>query len=240
MTALLLQLCYLVLVTVKEVTDQLILNCSFTPLPLFSSPWSLPTNPIQLLASFQPIKVHWSPLVRSAFCPKKVDIIQEDWPYIRVITQWDSVADSDLDRLLIYLTSERSLHPWTLEAGSTVYNVMYRLSTVAVICARWRSCIISVRNSNLGLCFSPFKCCVSHLSVDRFGKNFEGVMTLGQVNSSPNFCSFGPQRAWETQHLKAKKHKPKFEFRTLIMTWGHSASPSCTGDCSCVHMYEKV
>ena len=43
--------------------------------------------------------------------------------------------------------------------------------------------------------FFPFKCCVSHLSVDRFGKNFEGVMTLGQVKSSPNFCSFGPQRA---------------------------------------------
>ena len=43
--------------------------------------------------------------------------------------------------------------------------------------------------------FFPFKCCVSQLSVDRFGKNFEGVMTLGQVNSSPNFYSFGPQRA---------------------------------------------
>ena len=55
--------------------------------------------------------------------------------------------------------------------------------------------ISSVRNSNLGLCFFPSKCCVSHLSVDRFGKNFGGVMTLGQVKSSQNFCSFGPQRA---------------------------------------------
>ena len=52
-----------------------------------------------------------------------------------------------------------------------------------------------VRNSNLGLCFFPFKCCVSQLSVDRFGKNFEGVMLLGQAESSPNFSSFGPQRA---------------------------------------------
>ena len=52
----------------------------------------------------------------------------------------------------------------------------------------------SVGNSNLGLCFFAFKCCVSQLSVDTFGKTFEGVMTLGQVKSSPNFCSFGPQR----------------------------------------------
>ena len=52
-----------------------------------------------------------------------------------------------------------------------------------------------VWNSNLGLYFFPFKCCVSQLSVDRFGKIFEGVMTLGQVKSSPNFGSFGPQRA---------------------------------------------
>ena len=55
--------------------------------------------------------------------------------------------------------------------------------------------ITRVRNSNLGLWFSPFKCCVSRLSVDRFGNNFEGWVTLGQVKSSPNFCSFGPQRA---------------------------------------------
>ena len=46
-----------------------------------------------------------------------------------------------------------------------------------------------------GFVFFPFKCCVSQLSVDRSGNKFEGVMTLGQVKSSPNFCSFGPQRA---------------------------------------------
>ena len=33
-------------------------------------------------------------------------------------------------------------------------------------------------------------------SVDRFG-NFGGLMTLGQVKSVPNFCSFGQQRAEE-------------------------------------------
>ena len=53
----------------------------------------------------------------------------------------------------------------------------------------------TVLNSNLGLCFFPFKCCVSQLSVNRFGKNFEGDMTLGQVKGSPSFYSFGPQRA---------------------------------------------
>ena len=65
--------------------------------------------------------------------------------------------------------------------------------------------ITSVRNSNLGLCFFAFKCCVSQLSVDRFGKNFEGVMTLGQVKSSPNFCAFGPQRA-EKRNIWRRKN----------------------------------
>ena len=27
--------------------------------------------------------------------------------------------------------------------------------------------------------------------------------------------------SWETQHLKAKKHKPKFEFRTLVLNTQH-------------------
>ena len=63
-----------------------------------------------------------------------------------------------------------------------------------------------VRNSNLGLYFFPFKCCVSQLSVDRFGKNFEAVMTLGQVKSSLNFCSFGPQRA-EKRNIWRRKNR---------------------------------
>ena len=52
-----------------------------------------------------------------------------------------------------------------------------------------------VRPLNLSLCLFDFKCCVSRLSVDRFGIKNGGLMTLGQVKSSPNFCSFGPQRA---------------------------------------------
>ena len=63
----------------------------------------------------------------------------------------------------------------------------------------------SVRNSNLGLCFFPFKCCVSQLSGDRFGNNFGGLMILGQVRSSPNFCSFGPQRA-EKRNIWRRKN----------------------------------
>ena len=60
---------------------------------------------------------------------------------------------------------------------------------------RFSSLTARVRNSNLGLCLIPFKGCVSQLSVDRFGENFGGLLTLGQVKSVPNFCSFGPQRA---------------------------------------------
>ena len=43
--------------------------------------------------------------------------------------------------------------------------------------------------------FFPFQCCVIQLSVDRFGNNFGGLRTLGQVRISQSFCSFGPQRA---------------------------------------------
>ena len=53
----------------------------------------------------------------------------------------------------------------------------------------------SVRPINLSLYFFRFKCCVSQLSVDKFGKIFGGLMTLGQFKSVPNFFSFGSQRA---------------------------------------------
>ena len=66
--------------------------------------------------------------------------------------------------------------------------------------------IFSVWNSNLGFCFFAFKCCVSQLSVYSFGKKFEGVMTLVQVESSPNLCSFGPQRA-EKRNIWRWKNK---------------------------------
>ena len=75
--------------------------------------------------------------------------------------------------------------------------------------------MVRVRNSNLGWRFFAFKCCFSRLSVDRFGKIFEGVMTLGQVKKFTKFLLIWSTESWETQHLKAKEHKPKFEFRTL-------------------------
>ena len=75
----------------------------------------------------------------------------------------------------------------------------------------------SVRNSNLGLCFFAFKCCVSQLSVDRFCKNFEGVRKLGQVKSSPNFCSFGPQRA-EKRNIWRRKNT-NLNLNSGLCTW---------------------
>ena len=39
------------------------------------------------------------------------------------------------------------------------------------------------------------KVAFSWASVDRFGQNFWGLMTLGQVKSIKNFCLFGPERA---------------------------------------------
>ena len=42
-------------------------------------------------AMFYPFQLHWSPLVRSAFCPEKVDL-QAGWPYIRVITHYQCPA----------------------------------------------------------------------------------------------------------------------------------------------------
>ena len=52
-----------------------------------------------------------------------------------------------------------------------------------------------VRKLNLGCRFLASKVAFSWPSVDRFGKDFGGLMTLGQVESVPNFCYFGPQRA---------------------------------------------
>ena len=42
---------------------------------------------------------HWSPLVRSAFCPKEVDLTSDDL-----------TSDSDWDHLRIDLTSKKTLH----------------------------------------------------------------------------------------------------------------------------------
>ena len=79
-----------------------------------------------------------------------------------------------------------------------------------------RSDISRVRNCNWGWHFFPFKCCVSQLSMDRFGKNFGGLMILGQVKSSPNVCSFGPQRAEKHNIWRGKNtNLCKLEIRTL-------------------------
>ena len=55
--------------------------------------------------------------------------------------------------------------------------------------------MIRVRKFNLGWYFFPSKVSFSWPSVDRFGKKFWGLMTLGQFRSVPNFFSFGSQRA---------------------------------------------
>ena len=52
-----------------------------------------------------------------------------------------------------------------------------------------------VRKLNLGWCFLASTVAFSWPSVDRFGKIGPGLMTLGQVKSVSNFCSFSPQRA---------------------------------------------
>ena len=84
--------------------------------------------------------------------------------------------------------------------------------------------MFSVRNSNLGLCFFPFKSCVSQLSVNRFGNNFGGLMTLGQVRSSPNFCSFGPQRAEKRNIWRGKN--TNLNLNSGLWSWGLSFSLS--------------
>ena len=48
--------------------------------------------------------------------------------------------------------------------------------------------IFRVRLFNVGLHFFAAKVAFSYPSVDRFGKQFWGLMTLGQVESIPNFC----------------------------------------------------
>ena len=80
----------------------------------------------------------------------------------------------------------------------------------------WHGVITRVRKLNLCCWFLASKVAFSWPSVDRFGKNFGRLMTLGQVKISPNFCSFGPQRA-EKRNIWRRNHKLKFNFRTLLM-----------------------
>ena len=52
-------------------------------------------------------------------------------------------------------------------------------------------------------------------SVDRFGKFFGGLLTLGQVKSVPNFCQFGPQRAEKRNLRTLSATKPRTSVRKL-------------------------
>ena len=64
------------------------------------------------------IGIHWGPLVRSAFCSNKLNL-QAGWPYIRVITQYSWFWLGQAKNNWPYIPSERTLHPWTFQAGST-------------------------------------------------------------------------------------------------------------------------
>ena len=49
-------------------------------------------------------------------------------------------------------------------------------------------------------------------------QKFGELLTWPKVISPPKLLPNLFTESWETQHLKGKKHKPKFEFRTLEMS----------------------
>ena len=49
-------------------------------------------------------------------------------------------------------------------------------------------------------------------------QKFGELLTSPKVITPSKFLPNLSTESWETQHLKGKEHKPKFEFRTLIMT----------------------
>ena len=79
-----------------------------------------------------------------------------------------------------------------------------------------------VRKCNWGFHFFAFKCCISQLSVDRFRIFFCGTYDLRSCEKFTKCLLIWSTESWETQHLKAKKHKLKFNFRTLLK-WGEGA-----------------
>ena len=114
------------------------------------------------------------------------------WDAICVAVQMQSVAlRNNNTTIRSFLINQF----WWLQDIQVYYlqKMVFFVTWIYFMQLHW--CMTRVRKCNWGWHFFPFKCCVSQLSVDRFGKNFEGVMTLGQVRSSPNFCSFGQQRA---------------------------------------------
>ena len=108
---------------------------------------------------------------------------------------FDTKTKNNLLNQLWSKLPEDNLHflmsPNTIISSDKYWSSIQRYSSQCFVTVSVKS---SVRNSNLGLCFPPFKCCISQLSVDRFGNNLGWLMTLGQVKSSLNICSFGPQR----------------------------------------------
>ena len=51
-------------------------------------------------------------------------------------------------------------------------------------------------------------------------QKFWGSYDLRSSSKFIKFLLIWSTQSWETQHLKAKKHKPKFEFRTLLKSHG--------------------
>ena len=70
----------------------------------------------------------------------------------------------------------------------TYYSRLSHFSILGEIDALLAYLICRVRLFNVGLHFLAAKVAFSCPSVDRFGNNFWGLMTLGQVESVPNFC----------------------------------------------------
>ena len=70
------------------------------------------------------------------------------------------------------------------------YSSMYKYSTgKALVCGGGSPSVKTrVRLFNVGLHFLAAKVAFSCPPEDRFGKIFWGLMTLGQVESVPNFC----------------------------------------------------
>ena len=84
----------------------------------------------------------------------------------------------------------RALLPHTVEWNPEIDSIKSKCQN-----NRLSHYISRVRKLNLGWCSSASKVVFSWPFVDRFGINFGGLMTLGQVKNSRNVCSFGPQRA---------------------------------------------